>query len=219
MQIALKLGVSRDTVRRYQRMSEKEFEGIISNEVLRRKRKLEAFEGFIKQLLQDAPFLSAAQIYDRLKEHYPDLPYVSERTVYNTVRLVREREDLPKIQEPTRQMSKVADCDYGEKAQVDFGEKWMRNTKGKQVKVHLYPSLLKGKLTLTGKGTKRGSLQTLALEVLGSVDFIRHINPGISLDDTIKAIHNWSDRKTKLFKNEYIQIAYDHRKHPMKCIL
>ena len=41
MQIALKLGVSRDTVRRYQRMSEKEFEGIISNEVLRRKRKLE----------------------------------------------------------------------------------------------------------------------------------------------------------------------------------
>ena len=88
MQIALKLGVSRDTVRRYQRMSEKEFGGIISNEVLRRKRKLEAFEGFIKQLLQDAPFLSAAQIYDRLKEHYPDLPYVSERTVYNSVRLV-----------------------------------------------------------------------------------------------------------------------------------
>ena len=29
-------------------------------------------------------------------------------------------------------------------------------------------------------------------------------------DDTINAIHNWSDRKTKLFKNEYIQIAYDH---------
>ena len=142
MQIALKLGVSRDTVRRYQRMSEKEFEGIISNEVLRRKRKLEAFEGFIKQLLQDAPFLSAAQIYDRLKEHYPDLPYVSERTVYNTVRLVREREDLPKTQEPTRQMSKVADCEYGEKAQVDFGEKWMRNAKGKQIKVHFMVMVL-----------------------------------------------------------------------------
>ena len=53
MQIAMKLGISRDTVRRYQRMNEKEFEGLISSEILRRKRKLEAFEGFIKQLLQD----------------------------------------------------------------------------------------------------------------------------------------------------------------------
>lgn len=66
MQIAMKLGISRDTVRRYQRMNEKEFEGLISSEILRRKRKLEAFEGFIKQLLQDCPFLSAAQIHDRL---------------------------------------------------------------------------------------------------------------------------------------------------------
>ena len=45
---------------------------------------------------------------------------------------------------------------------------------------------------------------------LTSVDFIRHNNPGISLEDTIAAIHNWSERKNKLFKNEYIQIAYDH---------
>jgi hypothetical protein len=51
---------------------------------------------------------------------------------------------------------------------------------------------------------------TLALEVLTSVDFIRHNNPGISLEDTIAAIHNWPERKDKLFKNEYIQIAYDH---------
>lgn len=57
MQIAMKLGISRDTVRRYQRMNEKEFEGLISSEILRRKRKLEAVEGFIKQLLQDLPFL------------------------------------------------------------------------------------------------------------------------------------------------------------------
>ena len=55
-----------------------------------------------------------------------------------------------------------------------------------------------------------GFESTLALEVLASVDFIRHNNPGISLEDTITAIHNWSERKNKLFKNEYIQIAYDH---------
>lgn len=136
MQIALKLGVSRDTVRRYQRMSEKEFEGLVSGEILRRKRKLEAFEGFIKEQLQDTPFLSSAQIHDRLKEHFPDLPDVSERTVYNTVQLVREREDLPKSMEPVRQMSKVPDCGWGEKAQVDFGEKTLRTARGGQMKVY-----------------------------------------------------------------------------------
>ena len=55
-----------------------------------------------------------------------------------------------------------------------------------------------------------GFESTLALEVLASVDFIRHNTPGITLEDTIAAIHNWSERKNKLFKNEYIQIAYDH---------
>lgn len=142
MQIAMKLGISRDTVRRYQRMSEKEFEGLISGEILRRKRKLEAFEGFIKQSLQDCPFLSAAQIHDRLKEHFPDLPEVSERTVYNTVRLVREREELPKARECGRRMSKVPDCEYGEKAQVDFGEKALRTSKGGQVKVYFMVMVL-----------------------------------------------------------------------------
>ena len=142
MQIAMKLSISRDTVRRYQPMNEKELTELISREILRWKSKLEAFEGFIKQLLQDCPFLSAAQIHDRLKEHFPELPEVSERTVYNTVRLVREREELPKVQECGRQMSKVPDCEYGEKAQVDFGEKVLRTSKGSQVKVYFMVMVL-----------------------------------------------------------------------------
>lgn len=43
-----------------------------------------------------------------------------------------EREDLPKVQEYGRQMSKVPDCEYGKKAQVNFGEKVMRTSKGSQ---------------------------------------------------------------------------------------
>lgn len=50
----------------------------------------------------------------------------------------------------------------------------------------------------------------LALEILASVDFIRRENPGISLTETITLIQQWSHRKNKLFKDEYIQIAYDH---------
>ena len=80
-QIALKLGISRDTVRRYQRMSESEFNDRLGREFQRRRRKLDAYEDFIKGLLQEAQFLSSAQVYDRLKEHFPGLPQVSERTV------------------------------------------------------------------------------------------------------------------------------------------
>ena len=43
-QIALKLGISRDTVRRYQRMSEAEFNGQLGREFQRRRRKLDAYE-------------------------------------------------------------------------------------------------------------------------------------------------------------------------------
>lgn len=50
----------------------------------------------------------------------------------------------------------------------------------------------------------------LALEILASVDFIRRETPGISLADTILSIHHWSERKNRLFKDEYIKIAYDH---------
>jgi O-acetyl-ADP-ribose deacetylase (regulator of RNase III)/uncharacterized protein YwgA len=55
-----------------------------------------------------------------------------------------------------------------------------------------------------------GFQSTLSLEVLTSVDYIRKEHPNISKDDTIKAIQQWSDRKKKLFKEKYIEIAYDH---------
>ncbi len=135
-QIALSLGISRDTVRRYQRMSEEEFNERLGREFQRRRRKLDAYEGFIKELLQEAQFLSSAQIHDRLKEHFPEFPEVSERTVYNTVQSIREREELPKTSEPSRQMSKVPECGWGEKCQVDYGERWMKTPRGRTVKVH-----------------------------------------------------------------------------------
>ena len=108
-QIALKLGISRDTVRRYQRMSESEFNDRLGREFQRRRHKLDAYEDFIKGLLQEAQFLSSAQVYDRLKEHFRSSPGV-RRTVYNTVQAIREQEDLPKTSESIRQMSKVPDC-------------------------------------------------------------------------------------------------------------
>lgn len=57
-----------------------------------------------------------------------------------------------------------------------------------------------------------GFQSTLSLEVLATVDFVRNENPGISLEDTIRKVWEWNERKRTLFKERYIQIAYDHLK-------
>ena len=49
-----------------------------------------------------------------------------------------------------------------------------------------------------------------ALEVLASVSYVRSQGPGISLDDSIRRIESWSQRKKDLFKLEHIQAAYQH---------
>lgn len=61
-----------------------------------------------------APFLSSAQVLDHVKEHFPDLPSVSERTVYNVVRSIREEEDIAKEAEPGRSFSHVEDGDWSQ---------------------------------------------------------------------------------------------------------
>ena len=53
------------------------------------------------------------QVLDHLKEHFPDLPSVSERTVYNVVRSIREEEDIAKEAGPGRSFSYVEDGDWG----------------------------------------------------------------------------------------------------------
>ena len=57
-----------------------------------------------------------------------------------------------------------------------------------------------------------GFQSTLSLEVLATVDFVRNENPGISLEETIRKVWEWNDRKRALFKERYIQIAYEHLK-------
>ena len=135
-QIALILGIHRDTVRRYQMMSETEFNDHLRRESTRHSCKLDPYRDFIVEQLNAAPFLSAAQIHDHLMEHFPDLPQMTERTVYNTVKRIREEEGIEKVSTPRRQYAHIPECDWGEQAQVDFGEQWMKTSKGRQVKVY-----------------------------------------------------------------------------------
>ncbi|RYX99710.1 phosphatase [bacterium] len=55
-----------------------------------------------------------------------------------------------------------------------------------------------------------GFESALSLEVLATVDFVKKDKPNMGQEDIIKTIHNWSDRKRKLFQDRYIKIAANH---------
>lgn len=137
-QISRLLGISRNTVHRYLMMSKEEFDNYLSKVSCSHPCKLDPYREFITQELHEEPSLSCPQILDHLKENFPYLPYVSDRTVYNYVMRVREEENLPKTMSSPRQMCRIPDCEYGEKVQVDFGEKIMRNPEGRAVKVYFF---------------------------------------------------------------------------------
>jgi hypothetical protein len=59
-------------------------------------KKLAQYYNNVKELLESAPYLSAAQVEDRLKESFSDLPDVNSKTVYNFVQAVRKEQDIPK---------------------------------------------------------------------------------------------------------------------------
>ena len=53
----------------------------------------------------------------------------------------------------------------------------------------------------------------LSLEVLASVAYLLDKEPGSSLEEITKGIFEWNERKSRLFKTRYIEIAYNHLKN------
>jgi len=56
----------------------------------------------------------------------------------------------------------------------------------------------------------KGFESAFSLELLSTIDFLSTDTANKSLDAIIKAIPNWSNRKTNLFQPRQIQIAYKH---------
>lgn len=141
-QIARILGIHRDTVRRYLKMSEEEFTNSLNH-----KRGfppvLKQYEDYVSEQLGKYPFLSVPQIHDRLKKTFPDMPPVCEKTVFNFVKGVRQRHNIQKSgSHDLRGYEKLPDTPYGEFAQMDFGESRMHTANGKQVKVYFFAIVL-----------------------------------------------------------------------------
>ncbi len=57
-----------------------------------------------------------------------------------------------------------------------------------------------------------GFQSELSLEVLASVDFILEEHSGYTNEQVYEAIQQWSERKSKMIKKEYVAIAYNHLK-------
>lgn len=134
------LDASKGTVLKYLSMTEQDYENFLIAQS-ERKKFLLPYESFIRQRLEAFSDTSAAQMHDWLKEHYPDFPKVSQKTVFNFVHWVREKHNLPHVKQP-RQYHPVEELPYGKQAQVDFGEYNMRTTDGKRVKVCFFTLVL-----------------------------------------------------------------------------
>ena len=135
-QIGEELVLNRRTVSKYLSMSELEFEQMMIDQSERNK-VLSPYESFVKSRLEKFRDTPAAQMHDWLKEHFKDLPKVSQKTVFNFVSWVRRKHNLPFIKTP-REYEMVEELPYGKQAQVDFGEYNMRNTSGNRVKVFFF---------------------------------------------------------------------------------
>lgn len=141
-QIALEVGIHRKTVRKYLNMNEESFhKWIEQNKNL--PKKLQFYHDYVYRLLDAHPYLSAAQVEDRLKEDFPDLPPVHSKTVYNFTESIRARYGIKKHpQKEPRQYEKLPEPDYGIYAQVDFGQYNMLTHGGMHKKVYFFVMVL-----------------------------------------------------------------------------
>lgn len=141
-QIALEVGIHRKTVRKYLHMNEEGFHKWIEQSKNLPK-KLQLYHEYVHKLLGAHPYLSAAQVEDRLKEEFSDLPVVHSKTVYNFTESIRARYGIKKHPDKApRQHEKLPEPDYGAYAQVDFGQYNMLTPGGMRKKVYFFVMVL-----------------------------------------------------------------------------
>lgn len=141
-QISTYLGIYRGTVRHYLSMTGEEF--LASDSYQRHYRhKLDHCENFIVNELQKYPFLSSSQIEDRLKEHHKNMKNVCSKTIFNFVKYLRKKHNLPKSPEGCiRPYEMQPETAFGEYCQVDFGERSMIYPGRGFIKVYFFVAVL-----------------------------------------------------------------------------
>ncbi len=139
-QIASYLVMDTRTVKKLLAMNEQEYTDF-QEQLSTRTKKLAPYEDYIKNRLEHCLEASSAQVHDWLKEHYPDFPRVSIKSVYNFVVYVRGKHQLLKTFD-NRAFNQVEQLPSGDQAQVDFGEYNMTDVNGHRKKVYFFSIVL-----------------------------------------------------------------------------
>lgn len=138
--ISKTLGINPRTVSKYASLTEAEYEAFLIGKETR-SRLLGPYEDFVKSKLQAHPSVSAAQMHDWLKEHYPNFPPTPAKTVYNFVLFLRQKYAIP-LEATPREYFVVAELPYGQQAQADFGHYTLRSAENKRKTVHFFVMML-----------------------------------------------------------------------------
>ena len=140
-QVSRRLHIDYKTVTKYWNMPPDEF-STCKNRAHRRKKKADTYKSFIVECLQKYPDMTAAQVYDWIKERtgLKKLPF-RKRSFRNYVAAIRKEYCIPKP-ENTRQYEAMDDPPMGKQAQVDMGEISLETPSGRHKKVYGFGMVL-----------------------------------------------------------------------------
>lgn len=139
--IADHLGLNFRTVQKYLKMTDKEFDDYLTLQDSR-PFVMDRYKSFVVNYLGEYPDTPASVLHDKLKEYFSDFPKLDPKTVYNYVIKIRGEFNIPKVTRSDRQYSAVPDLPMGQQAQVDFGMKRLRTSKGGWQTVYFFVMLL-----------------------------------------------------------------------------
>ncbi len=190
-QIRRETGLDRSTIRKYQQMEENTFHNWIKHK-RNLPKKLSGYREYVKNLLIITPYLSAAQVEDRLKEKYEDLPDIHSKTVYNFVQSIREEYQIPKPREnQNRDFEKLDEPAFGKEAQVDFGETWMQTKNKNRKKVYFFTIVLsRSRYKYVHFSDKPFTAKTAVESHYLAFDYLSGISREIIYDQDSVFIHN-----------------------------
>lgn len=137
--VAESLGIDPKTVRKYWDMTEDEYIQY-SIDTKERTKIMDQYNDYVLGKLKSYPEISSSIIYDNLREDFENFE-PSARTVRLYVATLREKEGIPSPAK-LRQYSENPELPYGYQAQVDMGQKTMKDPNGKNVKIYIFAMVL-----------------------------------------------------------------------------
>lgn len=187
-QVARHLGINVKTVNKYWNVDADGFFKM-KQQSKKRAKKLDRYAETVLGWLQQFPDLSAAEVVDWLREHYPNDTF-RERTVRRLAARLRKEYHIEK--KPTeRQYQAVVDPPMGKQLQVDFGEKLVRKASGGYIKIYLMGAVLSHSRYKYGEWSKKPFTTTTFIQALGHCfEYMDGVPEKIVLDQDKLAITN-----------------------------